>query len=171
VARWPHRLYDGQLLAVEHWSNAVEQAETAADNMLCAARDRRAHTALPSFWSHQLGVNVKSIGLPAYADSVVVTQGSVEERRFVAAYGRQGRLVAAVAFDQARWLPAYRALIEESAPFPPDLRAADRPIGACVQPAGFGSGPLEPARGVAVRGRVASAALPAIRRDRREVLA
>src|SRR5579883_1174115 len=34
VARWPHPLYDGELLVVEHWSNAVTQAETAAHNML-----------------------------------------------------------------------------------------------------------------------------------------
>jgi len=124
VARWPHRLCDDQLVSVEHWSNAVEQARTAAHNMLAAPSDRRAHTTLPSFWSHQFGLDVKSVGFPCRADEVLVTQGRVEERRFVASYGRQGRLVAAVAFDQARWLPAYQALIEESAPFPPELGAA-----------------------------------------------
>ena len=90
VARWPHPLYDGQLLSVEHWGNAVEQARTAAHNMVCAPSERRAHKLLPAFWSNQFGVNIKSVGLPTVAEEVVVTQGSVEERRFVAAYGRDG---------------------------------------------------------------------------------
>jgi 3-phenylpropionate/trans-cinnamate dioxygenase ferredoxin reductase component len=34
VARGPHPLYGGQLLAVERWGNAVEQARTAAHNMV-----------------------------------------------------------------------------------------------------------------------------------------
>ncbi|GHO79984.1 hypothetical protein KSD_77550 [Ktedonobacter sp. SOSP1-85] len=42
VARWPHPLYDGQLLVVEHWSNAVTQAETAAHNMLASSATHRA---------------------------------------------------------------------------------------------------------------------------------
>ncbi|MFI7696613.1 NAD(P)/FAD-dependent oxidoreductase [Nonomuraea sp. NPDC049655] len=125
VARWPHPHYDGLLLAVEHWDNAVRQAATAAHNMVA---DRpRPHRGLPAFWSYQFGVSIKSVGLPTIADEVVVTQGSVAERRFVACFGRQGRCVAAVAVDAPRSLPAYAGLIEAAAPFPPDLRAADGP--------------------------------------------
>jgi NADPH-dependent 2,4-dienoyl-CoA reductase/sulfur reductase-like enzyme len=119
VARWPHPLYDGQLIAVEHWGNAVEQAQTAAHNMVCAPSERRAHKPLPAFWSNQFGVNIKSIGLPTVADEVVVTQGSVEELNFVAAYGHAGRTVAAVAVNSPRWLESYHRMIEEGAPFPP----------------------------------------------------
>jgi 3-phenylpropionate/trans-cinnamate dioxygenase ferredoxin reductase component len=86
VARWPHRLYDGQLLAVEHWGNAVEQAETAAHNMVCTPAERRAHNPLPAFWSNQFGVNIKSVGLPTVAEEVLVTQGSVADGRYVAAW-------------------------------------------------------------------------------------
>jgi len=137
VARWPHPLYDGELIAVEHWGNAVEQAATAAHNMVCAPSARRAHKSLPAFWSNQFGVNLKSIGLPTVADEVVVTQGSVPERRFVAAYGRKGRIVAAVTINMPRWLPAYQALIEAGAPFPPQLHAADGPAELRPVPAGF----------------------------------
>ncbi len=137
VARWPHPLYDGELIAVEHWGNAVEQATTAAHNMVCAPSARRAHRTLPAFWSNQFGVNLKSIGLPTVADEVVVTQGSVAERRFVAAYGRKGRIVAAVTVNMPRWLPAYQALIEAGAPFPPQLHAADGPAELRPVPAGF----------------------------------
>ncbi|MDQ3842094.1 MAG: FAD-dependent oxidoreductase, partial [Actinomycetota bacterium] len=127
VARWPHPLFDGQLIAVEHWGNAVEQARTAAHNMVCAPSERRAHKPLPAFWSNQFGVNIKSVGLPTVADEVVVTQGSVEEYRFVAAYGQAGRTVAAVAVNSPRWLESYQRMIEEGAPFPPILNAADEP--------------------------------------------
>jgi 3-phenylpropionate/trans-cinnamate dioxygenase ferredoxin reductase component len=137
VARWPHPLYDGQLLAVEHWGNAVEQATTAAHNMVCAPSERRAHKPLPAFWSNQFGVNIKAIGLPTLADEVVVTQGAVTEHRFVAAYGQKGRLVAAVAVNMPRWLESYHAMIEAGAPFPPTLNAPDGPATLRVVPSGF----------------------------------
>jgi NADPH-dependent 2,4-dienoyl-CoA reductase/sulfur reductase-like enzyme len=137
VARWPHPLFDGQLIAVEHWGNAVEQARTAAHNMMCAPSERRPHKPLPAFWSNQFGVNVKSVGLPTVAEEVVVTQGSVEEQRFVAAYGRAGRIVAAVAVNSPRWLESYQRMIEEGAPFPLGLHAADEPAELKPVPAAF----------------------------------
>ena len=137
VARWPHPLYDGELLVVEHWSNAVSQAETAAHNMLATAATRRAYKSLPSFWSNQFGVNIKSVGVPTFADSIVLTQASSEERRLIAVYGREGRSVAAMAANAPRTLPAYQALIEDGAPFPPDLHAPDGPTELHVLPAGF----------------------------------
>lgn len=137
VARWPHPLYEGELLAVEHWGNAVEQARTAAHNMVSASADLRAYKALPAFWSRQFGVNLKTVGLPSFADEVVLTQGSIAERRLVAVYGYRGRIVAALTVNMARWLPAYRAMIEARAPFPPVLRAPDGPAELRPVPAGF----------------------------------
>ncbi len=123
VARWPHPLYEGELLAVEHWGNAVEQARTAAHNMVCNPADRWAYKTLPAFWSRQFGVNLKTVGLPSFADEVVFTQGSIAERRLVAVYGYKGRIVAALTVNMARWLPAYKAMIEARAPFPPVIHA------------------------------------------------
>ena len=57
--------------------------------------------------------------MPPFGDEIVFTQGSVKERRFAAAYGRRGRIVAAVTFDHGKWLEYYARLIEQSAPFPP----------------------------------------------------
>lgn len=137
VARWPHPLYDGEFLMVEHWGNAVAQAETAAHNMLANSTTRRAHTSLPAFWSNQFGVNIRSVGLPPIADTIMVTQGSVNERRVVAVYGQRGRIVAAVAVNKPRSLPAYQAMIEAHTPFPPELHAADGPAELHLLPAGF----------------------------------
>ena len=137
VARFPHPLFGYQFLALEHWGNAVEQAKVAAHNMVCAPADRRPHVAVPAFWSSQFGVNIKSVGVPSAADAVVITQGSLEEASFVAAYGKAGQMVAAVTFDQAKWLEYYRRLIEHAAPFPPALPVADQRTPRAPVPAAF----------------------------------
>jgi NADPH-dependent 2,4-dienoyl-CoA reductase/sulfur reductase-like enzyme len=137
VARWPHPLYEGELLTVEHWGNAVEQAKTAAHNMVCDPTARWEYKNLPAFWSRQFGINLKTVGLPSIADEVVLTQGSISERSFAAAYGFKGRIVAALTVNMARWLPAYKALIETRAPFPPVLHAPDGPVKLRPVPAGF----------------------------------
>ncbi|MEV4437370.1 FAD/NAD(P)-binding oxidoreductase [Streptomyces sp. NPDC049585] len=138
VARTPHPLFGYQFLSLEHWGNAVAQAETAAHNMISPGPARRPHLWMPAFWSAQFGVNIKSVGVPSMADEVIVTQGSLAERRFVAAYGHQGRIIAAAAFDQAKWMGFYADLIERAAPFPPAFPTVDRrPEGLHPVPAAF----------------------------------
>jgi NADPH-dependent 2,4-dienoyl-CoA reductase/sulfur reductase-like enzyme len=137
VARFPHPLYDYQFLSLEHWGNAVEQATIAAHNMVCAPAERRPHVAVPAFWSSQFGVNIKSVGVPSAADTVVITQGELSEASFVAAYGKAGQLVAAVTFDHARWLEFYQRLIEQAAPFPPTISVADQPAPSSPVSAAF----------------------------------
>ncbi|MFD9214450.1 NAD(P)/FAD-dependent oxidoreductase [Streptomyces sp. NPDC059544] len=127
VARAPHVLYEYQFLAMEHWDNAVLGAEAAAHNMVNLEPDYRPHLLLPGFWSGQFGVNIKSVGVPPFGDEIVFTQGSVEERHFAAAYGRRGRIVAAVTFDHGKWLEYYGRLIEQSGPFPPPPPGWDHP--------------------------------------------
>ncbi|WP_431914903.1 NAD(P)/FAD-dependent oxidoreductase [Nonomuraea jabiensis] len=127
VARAPHVLYEYQFLAMEHWDNAVLGAEVAAHNMVNLEPHYRPHLLLPGFWSGQFGVNIKSVGVPPFGDEIVFTQGSVKDRCFAAAYGRRGRIVAAVTFDHGKWLEYYAHLIEESAPFPPPPPGWDRP--------------------------------------------
>jgi len=119
IARAPHVLYEYQFLALEHWDNAVFGGRVAAHNMVSLESDRRPHLPLPAFWSGQFGVNIKGVGVGPFADEIVITQGSVKERRFAAAYGRRGRIVAAVTFNHGKWLEYYGAMIERSAPFPP----------------------------------------------------
>ncbi len=120
IARFPNPVFDYQFMALEHWGNAVDQASVAAHNMISAPADRRPHVAVPAFWSSQFGVNIKSVGVPSAADEVMITQGSLDDASFVAAYGtKHGRMVAAVAFNHAKWVEFYRRLIEQAAPFPP----------------------------------------------------
>ncbi|POX37285.1 FAD-dependent oxidoreductase [Streptomyces sp. Ru73] len=125
VSRFPHPLFDYQLLSLEHWGNAVAQAEVAAHNMVNPGPLRRPHLGVPVFWSSQFGLNIKSVGVPTFSDQVVVAQGSLAERRLVAVYGYRGRVTAAVTVNMAKWLEHYRGLIETAAPFPPAPGAAD----------------------------------------------
>lgn len=137
IARFPHPLYHYQFIALEHWGNAVEQGCIAAHNMICAPTDRRPHVAVPAFWSSQFGVNIKSVGVPSAADSVVITQGELSAARFVAAYGKKRQLVAAVAFDQIKWVEFYQCLIEQAAPFPPRVPVANHVTPGSPVPAAF----------------------------------
>ncbi|MCF3147458.1 NAD(P)/FAD-dependent oxidoreductase [Streptomyces platensis] len=136
VARWPHPLFPG-LLRLDHWDNALAQARTAAYNITHDPGDRRHHEPLPAFWSQQFGRYLKSVGVPAVADQVVVTQGALDQRQFVAAYGLKGRLVGVVSVDSPRVLEGYAALIEARAPFPPELGATDGPAHLDPLDAGF----------------------------------
>jgi NADPH-dependent 2,4-dienoyl-CoA reductase/sulfur reductase-like enzyme len=142
IARSPHVLYEYEFLATEFWGNAVLGAEVAAHNMVCAETERRPHLMVPSNWSGQFGINIKTVGVPSFGDEIVFTQGSVKQRRFAAAYGRRGRIVGAVTFDHGKWLPYYEALIKHSGPFPPPAAGFDVPANAGPIPADF------PPRGV-----------------------
>ncbi|MFJ1825554.1 NAD(P)/FAD-dependent oxidoreductase, partial [Streptomyces sp. NPDC088178] len=148
VSRFPHPLFGYQMLSLEHWGNAVEQAEVAAHNMISPGPMKRPHLAIPTFWSTQFGLNIKSVGVPTYSDHVVIAQGSLEARRLAMVYGYQGRITAAVTVDMAKSLDYYRHLIETAAPFPPPPGAQDRALAADVpvpsdvpDPKGLSHGP------------------------------
>ncbi|MGA4996176.1 NAD(P)/FAD-dependent oxidoreductase [Nonomuraea bangladeshensis] len=130
VSRFPHPLFEYQLLSLEHWGNAVAQAEVAAHNMISPGPLRRPHLSLPAFWSSQFGLNIKSVGVPTFSDQIVLAQGSLDERRLAVVYGYRGRVTAAVTVNMAKSLEYYQHLIETAAPFPPGPGAADRPLAA-----------------------------------------
>lgn len=127
VARFPHPLYGGRRVALEHWGHAVAQARHVG-RLLVGGLPPAPYAALPNFWSIQGDMVVKSVGLTDGADAVAIVQGDPAERRFLAVYGRAGRCIAAVAVDCARWLPAYAEKVESAAPFPPTQTATDRPL-------------------------------------------
>lgn len=121
VARWPHRDFDHEM-RVEHWENAAEQGMHAAASLLAGPREAEAFSPVPYFWSDQYGLKIQFVGDSQPGDEVVVVDGSVAERRFVACYGRAGRLVGALAFARPRLLMTYRRLLAEGAGFDEALR-------------------------------------------------
>lgn len=136
VACVPHPLAQGQAVSLEHWGTALDQARIVAANLLHPGSASNADS-LPRFWSMQFGTNFKAAGLPAQAQQVMVLQGSAADGRFVAGYGRDGRLVGVVAVNQAQWMTYYEHQVSEGAPFPPKHRVVDPPSGAAPQAAGF----------------------------------
>ena len=113
IARWPHPLRRGTV-RLEHRTNAAEQGVHAASSLL-AGPGAAAFASVPYFWSDQFDVKIQSIGLPEPSDEVHVVAGSIAERRFVACYGRDGQLSAAIGFNSPRQLMGFRALLDRRA--------------------------------------------------------
>lgn len=116
VARWPNPLFDGELMRVEHWTNATEQGVAAARRLLVDDPAAAAAFApVPFVWSDQYDVKIQVVGSIRGDDEVAVADGSLDEHRFVALFGRSGRLVGALGFSRPRLVMQYRKLIAERA--------------------------------------------------------
>ncbi|MEV1175946.1 FAD/NAD(P)-binding oxidoreductase [Nonomuraea sp. NPDC049784] len=102
VARWPHSLYGGELVRVEHWSNANDQGGVAALNLLAGPENAKPFADLPSFATHVHGARIQTAGLPHLADETRLVTGSPEEDRFAVAFARDGVLVGAVAVNSPK---------------------------------------------------------------------
>jgi hypothetical protein len=74
---------------------------------------------VPDFWSDQYETKIQFLGSSAPDDEVMVVEGSPDEGRFVAVYGRGGRTVGALLFRRPGRIPRYKRLIADGAPFPP----------------------------------------------------
>jgi 3-phenylpropionate/trans-cinnamate dioxygenase ferredoxin reductase subunit len=116
VARWPNPLFD-QSMRLEHWTNAVEQANAAAERLLAGEEGAQPYAPVPFVWSDQYETKIQSAGLIGPDHEVRIVHGSLEERRFVALYGRKGRLTGAVALNRVRQLMAYRRQIRQGIGF------------------------------------------------------
>jgi len=114
VARWTNPLF-GESMRVEHWTNAVEQGEAAAARLLAGAGGASPFAPVPYVWSDQYDCKIMSAGSFRADDERRIVHGSLAERRFVALYGREGRLVGALAMNRARQLVGYRRQIREGA--------------------------------------------------------
>jgi NADPH-dependent 2,4-dienoyl-CoA reductase/sulfur reductase-like enzyme len=112
VVRWRHELLDEEV-RLEHWTNAAEQGAAAARNLLVTANGGEAtpYQAVPFFWSDQYDARIQCLGRPDPTDDVVVVHGSLAQRRFVALYGRHGRLRGVLGVSLPKLVMPYRALL------------------------------------------------------------
>ncbi|MFF3340224.1 NAD(P)/FAD-dependent oxidoreductase [Streptomyces flavidovirens] len=86
----------------EHWTSATEQPAAAVRNLL-AGRTVEAARPLPYFWSDQYGVRIQFAGRRLPDCTVRITDGSPEERSFLAVYERpDGTVTAALALNRPR---------------------------------------------------------------------
>ena len=115
VARWHHPLY-GRSMRVEHWTNASDQAAHAAKALLHGAETAGPFAAVPYFWSDQHGTKFQLVGTSGPGDDVAVVEGSVEDNKFVATFGRDGTIVGALCVNwPARTVP-WRQAVEQRLP-------------------------------------------------------
>jgi len=116
VARWPNGLFDEEM-RVEHWTNAAEQGAHVATNLRHLAADEpfEPYEPLPFFWSDQFEHRIQFLGRAAPDDEVQVVAGSVADAKFLALYGRDGRLHGALGVNAPRWVMPTRKLFLERA--------------------------------------------------------
>ena len=124
VCRWPNPLFGGELMRLEHWTNATEQG-IAAGARLVVGDDATPFAPVPFVWSDQYDVKIQVAGDVRGDDRLEVVDGSLDERRFVAAIGRGDRLVGAVGFSRPRVLMQYRRLVAEETSWDDALAVAE----------------------------------------------
>jgi len=99
VARWPHPLF-GEEMRIEHWTHAIEMGEAAARRLLAAPEAAEPFAPVPYVWTDQYDRKLQMAGHIRPDDLMKIIQGSLEERRFVAIFGREGRLTGALAMNR-----------------------------------------------------------------------
>jgi len=114
----------GGLVRIEHWQVAAEQGVGAARSLLAGRNGAEPFDTVPYFWSDQYGLRIQVLGHPGPDDDVEVVDGTLESERFVALYGRAGKLTAALAISRPRLLMAYRPLLAAGASFEEALALA-----------------------------------------------
>jgi NADPH-dependent 2,4-dienoyl-CoA reductase/sulfur reductase-like enzyme len=122
VARWPNGRFD-EVMRVEHWDNAIAMGTHAARSLLAGPR-AEPFTPVPWFWSDQYDRKIQLAGRAAPDDHVEVVSGSVEERRFVAFYGRKDRVVGVLGMNQPAKVMRWRTLVEERAAWDDAVKVA-----------------------------------------------
>ncbi|MBL7489946.1 FAD-dependent oxidoreductase [Frankia sp. AgB1.9] len=123
VAAWPNHRFDTIPRRVEHWINAVEMGQAAADALLAGPHHAAPFTPIPRFWSHQHDIRIQAAGMPALATDTTLLAGSYTDGRFLAGYTHPAAdgtpiLLGAVAFNAPRALTRWTPRIGQPLPHP-----------------------------------------------------
>jgi 3-phenylpropionate/trans-cinnamate dioxygenase ferredoxin reductase subunit len=110
VANHYHPVFKRRL-RVEHWQNAIKQGTAAARNML---DNGGPYDEVHWFWSDQYDVNLQYAGAHTTWDRLIV-RGSLDERRFVAFYLKDGLIDGVVALNRGKDLRRCMPLIKARA--------------------------------------------------------
>jgi NADPH-dependent 2,4-dienoyl-CoA reductase/sulfur reductase-like enzyme len=113
-ARWHNRHYP-ERPRFEHWTSAVEQSSVVARWII--HREAEDFAPIPYVWTDQFDLRIAIAGEIREGDEMQVCHGKLDEDRFLALFGRDDRLVAAVGFKRPRQLNACRKRIGEGISF------------------------------------------------------
>ncbi len=110
VARW-RDARTGAHVRLEHWTNAVEQGVAAAERLLAGPDAAKPYTPVPYVWSDQYDAKIQIAGDPSADCEVCIVDGTLEERKFVALFERDGGLRGVVGFGRPRQVMGYRRML------------------------------------------------------------
>ncbi|HEU5082342.1 MAG TPA: FAD-dependent oxidoreductase [Acidimicrobiales bacterium] len=114
VASWESPRYGR--VRIEHWDHAVDMGRAAARRLLAADDEAEPYDPVPWFWSDQYDLRIQVAGRPTPPEQggdLAVVHGSVEEGRFVALYGRDGQVTAALGWNWPAKTVRYRMALEQ----------------------------------------------------------
>jgi 3-phenylpropionate/trans-cinnamate dioxygenase ferredoxin reductase component len=108
VARFPYtRAGRTDAVRIEHWQVANDHASYVARAIVQGATTP--FDTVPYFWSDQYGAKIQMLGHPDPTDEVTLTLGSVDERKWLATYHRNGAVTGIVALNNPRELMLAKA--------------------------------------------------------------
>jgi NADPH-dependent 2,4-dienoyl-CoA reductase/sulfur reductase-like enzyme len=109
-ARWINPRYP-ERPRFEHWTSAVEQSSVVATRIVHG--EAEAFAPIPYVWTDQFDLRVAIAGEIQEGDDMHVCLGSLDDDRFLALFGREGKLVAVVGFKRPRQLNGLRRKMSE----------------------------------------------------------
>ncbi|MBW2231718.1 MAG: FAD-dependent oxidoreductase [Deltaproteobacteria bacterium] len=121
VARWHNPLL-GRAVRYEHWTSAVEQSTVAAARLI-DSESVEPLVQVPYVWSDQFEMRIAIVGEVADADKMHVCHGALDEERFLALFGRRGKLIGAVGMKRPRPLGACQEGIARGVSFEDAVKA------------------------------------------------
>jgi NADPH-dependent 2,4-dienoyl-CoA reductase/sulfur reductase-like enzyme len=89
----------GRRLRLENRTNATEQAQVVAANILGADRP---YLPIPYFWTDQYDIKIQAHGLPSPAAEVSIVEGDPAQHRFAAVYREGGRITGVLGWNMAK---------------------------------------------------------------------
>ncbi|CBG67877.1 MULTISPECIES: NAD(P)/FAD-dependent oxidoreductase [Streptomyces] len=113
VARCPHP-FTGRHARIEHWSNATEQARTAARTLLTGVSAPAPLTA-PYFWSDQYRTRIQLAGYVVPGAEPEIVEGDLDSRTFTAVYRHEGNAVAVLSLNQPKFFNRLRRTLVPAA--------------------------------------------------------
>lgn len=125
VASWDSPRYGR--LRIEHWDNAVDMGRAAGRRLLVGDDEAETYDPVPWFWSDQHDVRIQVAGrptLPEQGGELAVVDGAIGDDRFVALYGRDGRVTGALGWNWPSKTVRYRMALEQGLGWDDALAAA-----------------------------------------------
>ncbi|MGI9607192.1 MAG: NAD(P)/FAD-dependent oxidoreductase [Acidimicrobiales bacterium] len=112
IARWPNPRFD-QMMRVEHWDNAIDQAGFVAKRIL--GEGDEPYAPIPWFWSDQYEAKLQLAGRPGSEDTTYVVTGAIDSDRFAVVYGNGDTFTGVFGMNRPRQVMQYRRLLAEGA--------------------------------------------------------